>query len=122
MTPLPPGFVRTPNAAAAALIWLAVRPVPAAHRDRYSDEFRAEVCCLRGRQQVTEAASVLAGSFRLSRALQEDDMTTDLTHGKPIACRLGHHHYQIVGGDNAENRKAGTRNACIAGRSRKSTC
>jgi hypothetical protein len=105
MTPLPPGFVRTPNTAAAALIWLAARPLPPVHRNRYYDEFRAEVCSLPGRQQVTEAASVLAGSFRLSRALQEDRMTTDLTHGKPIGCRLGHHHYQTVSGDNAENRK-----------------
>jgi len=104
MTALPPGFIRSPNAAAAVLIWLAVRPVPAAHRDRYRDEFRAEVCCLRGRQQVSEAASVLAGSFRLSRALQEDDMNIDLTHGKPVGCRLGHHHYQTVSGDNPENK------------------
>ena len=105
MTPLPPGFVRTPNAAAAALIWLAVRPLPAAYRDRYRDEFRAEVCCLRSRQQVSEAASVLAGCLRLCRALQEGDMTTGLTHGKPIGCRLGRHHYQTVSGDNAENKR-----------------
>jgi hypothetical protein len=86
------------------LIWLAVRPLPAPHRDRYRDEFRAEVCCLGNRQQFSEAASLLAGSFSLSRALQEDDMTTDLTYGKSIGCRLGRHHYQTVSGDNAENR------------------
>ena len=105
MTRLPAGFVRTPNVVAGALIALAVRPLPAAHRGRYSDEFRAEVCCLPGRQQVFEAASVLAGCFALSRALQEDAMPTDQKSHLPIRCRVGWHSYQTVGADNVENRK-----------------
>lgn len=103
--PLPPGFVRIPNVVAGALIWLAVRPLPAAHRDRYREEYRAEVCCLGGRRQVSEAASLLAGSFALYQALSKDDMTTDLSSGKPFFCRIGRHHYQTVTGDNLENRK-----------------
>lgn len=73
MTPLPPGFVRTPNAAAAALI--------------------------------NEATSLLAGSIRLSRALQEDKMATHPTQRKSVGCLLGRHRYQTVGGDNEENKK-----------------
>lgn len=105
MTALPPGFTRTSNAPASVLIWLAVRPLPAAYRDRYRDEFRAEVCCLGNRQQVSEAASFLAGSFALRLSLREDAMTNGINTGKAVGCRLGRHHYQMVSGDNDENRK-----------------
>lgn len=58
-----------------------------------------------GRRQISEAASVLAGSFALSRALQEDAMTTEPHQGRSVGCRFGRHRYETVGGDNDENRK-----------------
>jgi hypothetical protein len=89
---------------AAAMIWVAVRALPAASRDRYRDELRAELCCLRRRGQISEAASALAGSLALRHAIQEDDMTPGLSSNKYFACRIGRHRYELVSGDNAENR------------------
>jgi hypothetical protein len=99
----PPGSIRTPHPAAALLIWLAVRPLPSGSRDRFQDEYRAEVCCLGSRQQVLEAASALAGSFALSRAIRENDMKMHTPQRRRLLCRLGRHDYRTIGAVNTEN-------------------
>ncbi len=102
MTP-PPGFLPGPTPLAAVLISVAVRALPTASRNRYHDEFRAELCCLRPGRQLADATNVLLGSLALRRALQEDDVTA-LKADRRLGCRIGRHHYRVINGDNTENR------------------
>ena len=72
MNELPRGFIRTPTPLAVALFALSVLPLPAGSRDRWSDEYRAEIVELHRTRQVAAAASALAGSFALRSALKAD--------------------------------------------------
>jgi hypothetical protein len=105
MRPLPPGFIRTPTPVAAALISLSVQPLPARSRDRWRDEYRAEIVDLARTRQVREAASALAGCFALRSALHAADSTAIAVTATRWPCRLGRHHYRTVNQDNPENRK-----------------
>ena len=100
-----PGFLRTPTPAASALVAISVLTLPAGSRDRYRDEFRAELVILPAGRQITVAASVLAGSVNLRHALQVRDGSDPLAGGRRWVCRLGKHQYVLVNDDNPENRR-----------------
>jgi len=113
---LPPGFIRTPTPLAAALIALSVLPLPATSRDRWSDEYRAEIFGLNRTRQVAEAASALVGSFALRSALKATDSDSILTTTTGWSCRVGRHHHQTVNQDNPENRKYQQRECITCGK------
>lgn len=100
-----PGFVRTPTPLAAALIAASVLPLPAQCRDRWRDEYRAELVDLPRSHQIIQAASALAGSFSLRSAVMATGSKNDALAIKPWSCRLRHHRYYTVNQDNEENRK-----------------
>ncbi len=104
MNARPPGFIRTPTPLAAALIAMSVLPLPSGSRDRWSDEYRAEIFDLSRTRQILAAASAMSGSFALRSALIADP------EGIPArmmsrSCRIGRHRYQTINQDNPENRK-----------------
>ena len=116
MNELPPGFIRTPTPLAAALIALSVLPLPAESRDRWSDEYRAEIFGLHRTRQVAEAASALAGAFTLRSALKTVDSETMPTTATGWSCRVGRHRYQAVNQDNPENRRYQQRECITCGK------
>ena len=83
MSTPPPGFIRTPTPLAAALIALSVLPLPSGSRDRWSDEYRAEIFDLSRSRQILEAASALSGSFALRSALSADPEAVR-PHDEPV--------------------------------------
>jgi hypothetical protein len=94
-----------PNAVAGALVGVAVRLLPRSDRDRYDDEFRADLCFLPRIRQIPQAVGLLAGAFPLRSAL----LDADPSRAKSVTywrCRLGRHHYLVVGDDNPENRRS----------------
>ncbi|MET3807538.1 hypothetical protein ABIB25_004564 [Nakamurella sp. UYEF19] len=97
-----PPAPRRPGALAQILIIIAVRAIPRDRRDRYEDEFRADLWLLTPRGQLVHAVSVLAGIIRLRRSLKENAMRS-ISNWR---CRIGLHHYVVVSDDNAENQKA----------------
>jgi len=93
-----------PHAPARLLLAVVVLVLPAASRDRYREEFRAELAELGWSSQFFQAGTLLAGSFSLRRALGQVDVIEDLTVAKSWRCRLGRHHYLPVQDDNPEMR------------------
>lgn len=94
-----------PMALAGAIVGLAVRALPAEHRDRYDDEFRADLCCLPRGRQIPQAAGLLVGAFGLRSALLDRDPST----AKSVRywrCRLGRHRYLVISDNNPENRRS----------------
>ena len=94
-----------PNALAGVLVSVAVRILPTQHRDRYDDEFRADLCCISRTRQIPQAAGLLVGAFALKSALLDADPATadSVTYWR---CRLGRHRYRVVSDDNLENRRS----------------
>jgi hypothetical protein len=113
---LPPGFIGTPTPVAAALIALSVLPLPAKSRDRWRDEYRAEIVGLPRIRQVAEAASALAGALNLRSALIAGDADSVFTPATTWSCRVGRHRYQTVNQDNPENRKYQLRECISCGK------
>lgn len=105
MNDVPPGFLPTPGATASALVAISVLALPPACRDRYRDEFRAELVTLRRSRQIVEAVSLVAGSLALRRAVRGREQIDPLMPAKPLSCRLGKHSYVLVSDDNPENRR-----------------
>ena len=105
MSEPPPGFIRTPNPLAAALIALSVLPLPTGSRDRWSDEYRAEIFGLPRTRQIMNAASVLAGALTLRSALKAGDSESVFAAATSWSCRLGRHQFRSVNQDNPENRQ-----------------
>ncbi len=89
----PPGSVRTPTPLAAALIAPSVLPLPSGFRDRWSDEYRAEIIDLSRTRQIGEAASALSGFFALRSALTADPEDSPVITTS-WSCRVGRHRYQ----------------------------
>ena len=111
----PPGFIRTPTPLAAALIALSVVPLPSGSRDRWSDEYRAEIFGLSRIRQIAEAASALSGSFALRSALKADPEGSPAT-ATIRSCRIWRHRYQTINEDNPENRRYQHRECVICGK------
>lgn len=105
MKQLPPGYVATPAALASALVSISVLALPSSCRDRYRNEFNAELCCLPLRRQIFQAGGLLAGTLALRHALKEEDMSISPQPGKHLTCRIGHHQYLFIDDKNPEDRR-----------------
>ncbi len=101
----PPGFVSSPTGPASAMVSLSVLALPSRCRDRYRDEFCAELCCLPIGRQILQAAGVLVGAVALRRALKEEDMSISPRPAKHLTCRVGRHHYLLIDDENPEDRR-----------------
>lgn len=89
---------------AGGVVSVGVRLLPSDHRDRYYDEFRADLCLVPRGRQLGHALGLLAGALPLRRALAEhsqEELPMSHVYWK---CRLGRHHYLLVNDDNPENR------------------
>jgi hypothetical protein len=94
-----------PVAAARYLVNATVLVLPPDVRDRYRQEFYAELCELGAFWQVLSAADLMRGSLALRQALQDREVVS----APPVAvidwrCRLGRHHYLSHADDNPEVR------------------
>ena len=105
MKALPPGFVATPTGPASVLVSLSVLTLPPRCRDRYRQEFRAELSCLPFGRQILQATGLLLGSVALRHAVKEEDMSISPEAAKPLACRMGRHHFLLVDDQNPEDRR-----------------
>jgi hypothetical protein len=95
-----------PGPLSSGLIVVTTRLLPAHARDRYYDEFRADLCYLPWTTRTAHAAGLLLGAFSLRRALKEHPMTTTAPTNVYWKCRIGRHHYRTVNDDNPENRRS----------------
>jgi len=91
-----------PHVPARWVLAVVVSVLPAGSRDRYREEFRAELAELGPLSQLFQAGTLLVGSVSLRKALSGMDVIEDLTMGKTWWCRLGRHHYLPVQDDNPE--------------------
>ena len=84
-----------PNPVARCLVGPAVQVLPRDHRDRYREEFRAELCELGGTDQVAAAASLLRGCLSLRYALLDRQVAAQARAPRSMRCRLGRHQYTV---------------------------
>lgn len=101
-----PRLPSRPTKVAEAPVWMAASVLPAAARERYRDEFRAELCCLPPGRQLLEAAGMLRTSVALRAALQESDAFAPAVTRRSVACWWGIHHYELLNDGNEENRRS----------------
>jgi hypothetical protein len=87
-----------PGSLCCRTVELAVRVLPADHRQRYGLEFIAELYGMPKAQQCRHAARVLTSAWALRTALSEPvpgangDRTMIVKTAKPLTCRLNLHH------------------------------
>jgi hypothetical protein len=93
-----------PIAAARWLLAATVLVIPADARDRYREEFRTELSEISPVSQITNAASLLRGSFSLRYALKERTVTFAGNDRMDWRCRIARHHYIAKQDDNPEMR------------------
>ncbi len=101
-----PGSMRRVGPVPGLLIRLAVVVLPAEHRTRYEDEFRAELVEVPLPARTAHACSLVVGALPLRRALGDLGPTTVRAPSKAWRCRFGRHRWTMVGDDNPENRKS----------------
>lgn len=89
---------------ARMLLAVVVLALPMLFRDRYREEFGAELADLPALSQVFHAGSLLVGSVSLRRALSQVNVIKDLTVQRSRWCRLGRHRYFGLPDDNPEVR------------------
>jgi hypothetical protein len=94
-----------PTAGAAALVVLAARRLPANERERYCEEFRAELCAVTALRQIAVGVSYLFSARSLGRVLAENASAWPAYLGpRPLegnmngiwTCRIGIHRYATV--------------------------
>jgi len=90
---------------AGGVVAIAVRVLPAAHRDRYSDEFRADLSVLMIGRQLPYAFGALVSAVPLRRAIKETDSDEAARSVVYWKCRWGRHRWVRVNDDNPEQRK-----------------
>ncbi|GAA1878834.1 hypothetical protein [Lapillicoccus jejuensis] len=90
----------------------AARLLPAEVRERYLDEWRADLAWAPQHEVLPYAVGVLARVLALRAALREDDAP-----GLPVLCRL-HLHREIEVHDNPEDPQVVSRECCRCGRVR----
>lgn len=100
-----PGFVATPTPLASAMVSVSVLALPSTSRDRYREEFRAELCALHVGKQIVEAAGIVICALALRRALKEEEMSISPQSAKHLTCRIGRHHYLLIDDENPEDRR-----------------
>jgi len=96
---------------AGAVVAIAVRILPAAQRDRYSDEFRADLSVLMIGRQLPYAVGALVSAVPLRRAIKETDSDEAARSVVYWKCRWGVHRWMVFNDDNPEQRK-GTHKEC----------
>jgi hypothetical protein len=86
-----------PGSVARAIVGLAVETLPAEHRNRYENEFLAELSYIPAPEQRRYALRVLAGSWTLRNALHDQPMPTEevVIMGRPLRCRLRMHAWRV---------------------------
>ena len=94
----------SPSPPARVLLALVVLVLPSRSRDRYQEEFRAELAELRALSQLFQAGTLLFGSVSLRKALRAIDVIEGLTVEKSRWCAIGRHHYLAVRDHNPEMR------------------
>ena len=105
--------VRRANPWCCRAVGAAARLLPAADRQRYALEFIAELYDMPLSQQVRHSAQLLAHAWALRTALTQaghpqKEQTMTLTTRRPLACRLGRHHWHWISNE-------GTRFQCCLG-------
>ncbi len=100
-----------PGHLAGGVIAVAVQMLPAEHRDRYSDELRADLCLVGKGRQMSYALGMLAGAPSLRHAVKAQDDESAARSVTYWKCRLGRHRYVVVNDDNPEFR-ASTHKEC----------
>ena len=95
-----------PSGPSKAILRLAVRALPPAHRNRYALEFYAEIHGMSRPRQLVYATSVLGHSTSLGMALVEPDLHRDATGKTDWRCRVRHHHYVRRNNPDAETPEA----------------
>ena len=98
--------VHRPGHLAGGVLTMAILMVPKSQRDRYDDEFRADLYLVNHGRQLPHALGVLAGTLALRRAIHATDAEAAARSVTYWRCRLGRHHYTVVNDDNPENRKS----------------
>jgi hypothetical protein len=101
-----PGAMPRVGPIPGTLIRLAVLVLPAEHRTRYDDEFRAELVDVPLPRRSAHALSLLLGAVPLRRALADVGPTTVRAPARAWRCRLGRHRWTMIGDDNPENRRS----------------
>ena len=97
--------VHRPGHLSGALVSVAVWALPAPCRDRYSDEFRADLSVLTRGRGLPYALGTLAGAVRLRRAIGATEAARAARSVTYWKCRLGRHRWQTVNDDNPQQRK-----------------
>ena len=92
---------RGPTMWARTGVALATRALPAGPtRDRWRQEFRADLQVLGRRRQATYTMGVLANAWALRSAVDREEptiMEKTVTTRAPLTCRLNlHHHWHVV--------------------------
>jgi len=103
--------VRHPGHLSGGVVAVAVWVLPTPCRDRYSDEFRADLSVLARGRQLPYALGTLAGALRLRRAIGATDSARAARAVTYWKCRLGRHKWSVVNDDNPEQR-GGTHREC----------
>jgi hypothetical protein len=91
-------MTRRPDILCCRTVELAVRLLPAEHRQRYGLEFIAELYGMPPAQQRRHSARVLTSAWALRTALAEavpaanGEIAVITTTHKPLTCRLNLHH------------------------------
>lgn len=98
--------VHRPGHLAGGVLTVAALMVPKAQRDRYDDEFRADLYLVRPGRQLPHALGVLVGAFALRRAINATDAEAAARSVTYWRCRLGRHQYKTVNDANPEFRKS----------------
>jgi hypothetical protein len=109
------GVVMAERAMRAAGFWprhtvqLATRVLPGATRDRYRQEFLAELHGLGRTRQLRHAAGVLSRSWALRAAINtpSDAAAADMElvfprHPRPLLCRLNRHRWETLRTEDAK--------------------
>ncbi|MET0966985.1 MAG: hypothetical protein ABWZ02_11330 [Nakamurella sp.] len=89
---------------ARGMVAISIAVLPRNARERYREEFRAELAELGFGQQTMQAGSLLVGATALRSALQDRVGDLEKATPKSLLCRLGRHSYVRRNDDNPERR------------------
>ena len=100
-----------PSRLSRALLSLAVRALPPAHRARYEREFYAELFGMSRGRQVVYCLALVVNSTRLAFALDEGS-PAEVAGGPDLRCRLRWHHDVVRNNPDAETPEAAFYRQC----------
>lgn len=100
-----------PSRLSSALLSLAVRALPPAHRARYEREFYAELFGMSRARQGVYCLALVVNSTRLAFAL-DDRNPVEMVAGRDWRCRLRWHHDVVRNNPDAETPEAAFYRQC----------